>query len=124
MHLRAEVIPEDVERALQLIKSSTHSAATDPKTGLVDMDLLITGKSAHEREVFEEKAKMILDCFDALKDSGKEKVSVKMLRKALEGSMDEEITMNELNMYLKHFEKEEVISIDVEKGGVTMVEIL
>ena len=34
---------EDVEEAIRLIKVATQQAATDPITGLIDMDMIITG---------------------------------------------------------------------------------
>merc|ERR1719422_497031 len=39
----------DVEEALRLMKIATQTAATDPRTGCIDMDLLTTGLSAGER---------------------------------------------------------------------------
>lgn len=36
----------DVEQAINLIKVATQQAATDPSTGLIDMDILTTGRTA------------------------------------------------------------------------------
>jgi len=43
------VEPSDVEEAIRLMKIATQTAATDPRTGRIDMDLLTTGLSAGER---------------------------------------------------------------------------
>merc|ERR1719383_529851 len=59
MRLSEEVTVADINEALTLIKESTHSAATDPLTGLVDIDLLITGRSTNERETFEENIEIV-----------------------------------------------------------------
>ena len=40
---------EDVEEALRLIKVATQQAATDPETGLIDMDLITTGMTTSSR---------------------------------------------------------------------------
>lgn len=46
MRLSEDVVVEDVEEALRLMRVATQSAATDPTTGLIDMDMLATGISA------------------------------------------------------------------------------
>ncbi len=42
-HLRDVVSGEDVREAIRLIKVATQQAATDPKTGTIDMNLITTG---------------------------------------------------------------------------------
>ena len=42
-HLRSVVSSEDVKEAIRLIKVATQQAATDPKTGTIDMNLITTG---------------------------------------------------------------------------------
>jgi DNA replication licensing factor MCM4 len=39
----------DVEEAMRLLRVATQSAATDPRTGKIDMDLIQTGRSASSR---------------------------------------------------------------------------
>jgi DNA replication licensing factor MCM4 len=46
MRLSSEVSVSDVEEAINLIKVATQQAATDPSTGLIDMDILTTGRTA------------------------------------------------------------------------------
>lgn len=46
MRLSLEVNLSDVEQAINLIKVATQQAATDPSTGLIDMDILTTGRTA------------------------------------------------------------------------------
>jgi len=41
---------EDIEEAMELIKVATQQAATDPTTGVIDMDLLNTGMTTSTRE--------------------------------------------------------------------------
>ncbi|KAJ1484346.1 MCM2/3/5 family-domain-containing protein [Baffinella frigidus] len=50
MLLRDEVQVEDVEEAQRLLHSATLAAATDPRTGRIDMDLINTGRSASSRD--------------------------------------------------------------------------
>jgi len=46
MRLSNEVIVSDVDEAINLIKVATQQAATDPETGLIDMDIITTGRTA------------------------------------------------------------------------------
>lgn len=49
MRLSEEVTADDVLEAVRLIKSALKQAATDARTGLIDMSLLTEGTSASER---------------------------------------------------------------------------
>ncbi|KAL2872565.1 vacuolar transporter chaperone 4 [Aspergillus lucknowensis] len=49
MRLSPEVTADDVEEAVRLIRSAIKQAATDSRTGLIDMGLLTEGTSASER---------------------------------------------------------------------------
>ena len=45
-----QVEKEDVDEAIRLIKVATQQAATDPNTGLIDMDLISTGITSSNRQ--------------------------------------------------------------------------
>lgn len=49
MRLSEVVTADDVKEAVRLIKSALKQAATDARTGLIDMSLLTEGTSASER---------------------------------------------------------------------------
>ena len=46
MRLSNEVIESDVEEAVVLMEKATLSTATDPETGIIDLDIITTGRSA------------------------------------------------------------------------------
>lgn len=50
MRFSSEVTENDVEEAVRLIKVATRQAATNPLTGVIDMDVITTGISAMHRE--------------------------------------------------------------------------
>ncbi len=50
MKLSQHVAVEDVNLAYELIKDALQQSATDPETGLIDMDLLVTGHSSGSRK--------------------------------------------------------------------------
>lgn len=45
-----EVTENDVDKAVVLVKAAMQQAATDPETGLIDMDAILIGKTARSRE--------------------------------------------------------------------------
>jgi DNA replication licensing factor MCM4 len=47
------VTRENVREAVRLMKVATQAAATDPRTGRIDMDMITTGRSTAERELEE-----------------------------------------------------------------------
>ena len=51
MRLETIVTPRDVQEAIRLMKVATQAAATDPRTGTIDMDLITTGHSVLDKEL-------------------------------------------------------------------------
>lgn len=49
MRLSKTVEEKDVDEAIALVKFATQQAATDPTTGLIDMDVIVTGKTSSSR---------------------------------------------------------------------------
>ena len=54
MRLGEDVTEEDVAEAVRLMTAATLTAATNPETGEIDMDLITTGRSATDRERIEQ----------------------------------------------------------------------
>jgi DNA replication licensing factor MCM4 len=55
MRLSPVVTPRHVEEALRLVRVSIFKAATDPKSGMVDIDLLTTGRTLEQRLLEEQQ---------------------------------------------------------------------
>ncbi|KAI9369615.1 vacuolar transporter chaperone 4 [Aspergillus egyptiacus] len=70
MRLSPEVTADDVEEAVRLIRSAIKQAATDSRTGLIDMSLLTEGTSASERRNKEALKRGVLGVVDDLAGSG------------------------------------------------------
>lgn len=63
MRLSNDVSESDVDQAIDLVKTAIIQSATDPSTGLIDMDIITTGKTSASRQrvqVIMEKAKEII----------------------------------------------------------------
>lgn len=70
MRLSSEVTADDVEEAVRLIRSAIKQAATDSRTGLIDMGLLTEGTSASERRNKEALKRGVLGVIDDLAGGG------------------------------------------------------
>ena len=70
MRLSPTVDESDVEEAVRLIQSALKQAATDARTGLIDMGLLTEGTSASERKRKEDLKTGVLGVLDSLLASG------------------------------------------------------
>ncbi|KAL1922773.1 uncharacterized protein VTP21DRAFT_9149 [Calcarisporiella thermophila] len=54
MRLSGIVDVEDIDEATRLYREALKESATDPRTGLIDLDLVQLGHSNHDRRVFED----------------------------------------------------------------------
>ena len=70
MRLSEQVTAHDVSEAVRLIKSALKQAATDSRTGLIDMSLLTEGTSASERRRKGDLKRAILELLDEMTRAG------------------------------------------------------
>lgn len=70
MRLSETVDESDVDEAVRLIQSALKQAATDARTGLIDMGLLTEGTSASERKRKEDLKNGVLSVLDDMLRSG------------------------------------------------------
>jgi DNA replication licensing factor MCM4 len=70
MRLATHVSAHDVQEAVRLIKSALKQAATDARTGLIDMGLLTEGTSASERRRKADLKKAVLELLDEMTRQG------------------------------------------------------
>jgi DNA replication licensing factor MCM4 len=71
---------EDVEEAIRLIKVATQQAATDPVTGVIDMDMLTTGMTSSSREKLETISGYIKNILRDYEEIARKGVSYNSLR--------------------------------------------
>lgn len=70
MRLSEVVTRDDVVEAVRLIKSALKQAATDARTGLIDMSLLTEGTSASERRRKTDLKNSLLELLDEMTRQG------------------------------------------------------
>lgn len=126
MRLSPMVERKDVDEAVRLIKHALQQAATDPRTGKINMDILTTGQTKTSAE----RLKMICDFIKSLMQTYPEKVMKDGLKysnlldlltsKAKEGKFsrggadedqDRDFTEKEYREALKILEDEDIVSL-------------
>ncbi|CAO1614734.1 unnamed protein product [Parajaminaea phylloscopi] len=66
LRFSTEVLVEDVEEASRLIKEAAKSSATDPTTGLIDLDLINTGRGLAQRKLASDLRKEVLQLIGSM----------------------------------------------------------
>ena len=65
MRLSIEVSEEDAEQAINIISTATLRTATDPESGLIDMDMIATGRSSMMKRKIKELSGRLRDLMAA-----------------------------------------------------------
>lgn len=85
MRLSSIVTAGDVFEATRLVRVATQTAATDPRTGTIDMDMITTGRSAIDRELVGKLVDELRRMFSSMKGS---RVTVGQIRQTLLKNMN------------------------------------
>ncbi|KAF2818359.1 MCM-domain-containing protein [Ophiobolus disseminans] len=113
MRLSEEVTADDVHEAVRLIKSALKQAATDARTGLIDMSLLTEGTSTSDRRRKEDLKRAVLAAVDELGSAG-QSVRMSDLIKRVRDSSSETIENAEFLEVLRSAELEGQVQISGE----------
>ena len=106
MRLSPLVEADDVAEAVRLMKVATQSAATDPTTGYLDMDLITTGRSAASRTLASQLADALRDKFGAM---GPQTIRLDELRQSCMLDTGLDVPMNALREALSQLERDGVV---------------
>lgn len=108
MRLSEEITADDVEEAVRLIKAALKQAATDARTGLIDMGLLTEGGSASERRRREDLKSELLNILDEMLRSGQQATVrvAELLKNVNSGESGGQVESNELLEALRSLELE------------------
>eukprot|EP00899_Mesostigma_viride_P019945 jgi/Mesvir1/27952/Mv20159-RA.2 len=96
---------EDVAEALRLLRAAMQQSATDPTTGTIDMDAIITGTSASSRARREELKALLRQVVMDLAPGAS--LGVNALKERLKAEHGQEPTNNEMWEALQQLSKEE-----------------
>lgn len=86
MRLSDTVTRDDVLEAVRLIKSALKQAATDARTGLIDMSLLTEGTSASERRRKQDLKNEVLKMLDEMTRQGQAARYTEVVKKMAENA--------------------------------------
>jgi|MDTB01.1.fsa_nt_gb DNA replication licensing factor MCM4 len=92
----------DVMEAVRLMRVATQTAATDPRTGTIDMDMITTGIAVSDRD-------MLSKLTDEMRDmlmSGGANVHIAEIRRRIEDQSDVQVSMDDLKHGIRQLEEE------------------
>lgn len=92
------VTRDNVREAVRLMKVATQTAATDPRTGRIDMDMIATGRSTAERELEENLASSLREL---LVERRGNRLGVGEVRRQLSEILDQQVTPEDLTEILR-----------------------
>jgi DNA replication licensing factor MCM4 len=106
MRLSETVTADDVHEAVRLIRSALKQAATDARTGLIDMSLLTEGTSAGDKRRKEDLKKAVLGALDELASTAGQSVRFTDLAKRVREQASENVENAEFVEVLRAAEAE------------------
>lgn len=92
------VTRDDVREAVRLMKVATQAAATDPRTGRIDMDMITTGRSTVERELEENLAASLKELIVERRGN---RMGVSDIRRQLSEILNTQVQQEDLTEILK-----------------------
>ena len=127
LRFSATVDKDDVDEAIRLIKVATQQAATDPVTGVIDMDLIVTGMTTSSRAKLTQLSDTIRNILRENSENARKGIRqaalVEEVRKRLDNKIKgESFTFSEFELRdsLRLLEEENVISLLGNKKAPTI----
>jgi len=106
MRLSNVVERSDVKEALRLMKVALKQSATDHRTGMIDMDAINTGRTAHDRYMLTQLAAGVKD----LMSTGKQSLPIATLLQELNSQTGMNTSLNELKIAVQTLADEGFLS--------------
>ena len=103
----SQIVEEkDVNQAIRLVKTALQQAATDPRTGLIDYELIATGKSSAERHM---AADLVTAVEELLRKRTEKTLTMTNLLEELEEQSSVPVTLKEVRKAVDRLEKDELV---------------
>ncbi len=109
-----DVSPEDVHEAVRLMKVAMQQAATDPRTGTIDMELITTGQAASERAQLREIGRQVLE---ALGSAERRQMRRSDLLSAVNAASSRELSLEDLQRALDQLQRDESVVVASSGAG-------
>ena len=107
LHFSNQVTRQNVEEAIRLMNVATHKAATDPRTGAIDMDMITTGRTALGRQEQVHLAKELQKILYSYRGS---QLAFYEIQKAMEDQSDRPIEEDDLTEALQMLADDNVVT--------------
>lgn len=107
----------DVSEALTLMRSALQQAATDPRTGLIDLDLITTGQSTAARRRIGDLAKAVADVLGRRRGRT---ILFPALLQEMNQAADQRIPAEDLQSALDQLATDEVVGLSGRGNNVTI----
>lgn len=98
MRLDSKVTEWDVEEAIRLMRVATQAAATDPRTGTIDMDMITSGRTQVDRDLVQRLAEQLRQFFSSRKGS---RMQISQIRAQLSQDSGMQLSMNDVEQAVK-----------------------
>jgi DNA replication licensing factor MCM4 len=111
MEWRTVVERRDVVEAIRLMRVATQTAATDPRTGTIDMDMITTGTSSVDRTSLAQLAGELKNLLSASQQGEQQqRVHLVDLRKRIEEQNSVQVGLDELRQAVEVLQEEGFVS--------------
>ena len=120
IRLSDTVEPDDVAEAIRLMNVATQRAATDPRTGTIDMDMIATGRAAVDRETI---AQLVDACRQILtKEFAGKRLQLYELKKTLSENSGTDVAMGDVQEALRELtnENNRKFKFDTRTGSISV----
>lgn len=124
LRFSSEVTVEDVEEASRLIKEAAKSSATDPTTGLIDLDLINTGRGLAQRKLASDLRREVLQLVESMGGQGNKAVRYVDVAKALNDQSTVPVDATDLYELVRTLESEGLVKTAGERERKTVRRIL
>ena len=114
------VTRDDVDEAVRLMYVATQKAATDPRTGRIDMDMITTGTSATERENIELLKQALQEILEQKKTQGAKSFSVHELLGFIQEGTEVDVSQTDIEEACRRLAFEDFVAFNERSGRVTM----
>lgn len=120
MRFSLHVEADDVEEAFRLIKEAAKSSATDPTTGLIDLDLINTGRGMAQRKLASDLKREVLALLDTLGGPQLKSVRYAEVARLLNEQSTVPVDATELYELVKTLESEGLVKMVGERDRRTL----
>jgi DNA replication licensing factor MCM4 len=121
MRLSNWVVQNDVAEAIRLMRVSTQTAATDPRTGTIDLDMINTGHTITERDSMTVLASAVRDLLTEHAKTGSRRMTLPELRRRVQAQSDVDVDMDEIRGAVQQLDGDGFLQFNVRAQSLRVI---